>query len=74
MKQKTDAMTYEEKEKRLDAILEKLDNSEIPFDKLAEEATEAAKLIKSMHDILHKAKQELTTVFEELEKTREGDS
>jgi exodeoxyribonuclease VII small subunit len=72
MKPKIEAMTYEDREKRLDAILEKLDSSEIPVDQLAEEAKEAASLIKLMHDTLHKAKQELTTVFDELEKIKEG--
>ena len=42
MDEKTDKMTYEEKEKRLDEILKRLDNSETPVDQLASEAKEAA--------------------------------
>lgn len=65
-------MTYEEKEARLDEILTKLDKSETPVDQLASEAKEAAALIMSMNATLKNAKQELTTVFEELEKQKEG--
>lgn len=64
-------MTYEEKEARLDEILTKLDNSQTPVDQLANEAKEAAALIMSMNETLKHAKQELTTVFEELEKQKE---
>ena len=65
-------MTYEEKERRLEAILSRLDNAETPVDQLASEAKEAAALITSMNGILKAAKQELTTVFEELEKQKEN--
>lgn len=70
MKRKIENMTYEEKEERLDEILQRLDRSETPVDKLSEDAREAASLIKSMEDTLRKARQELTTVFEELEKLK----
>jgi len=63
-------MTYELKEKRLDEILRKLDNSETPIDQLANEAKEAAALIAAMYATIRGAKQELATVFEELEKYR----
>ena len=43
-----DKMTYEEKEKRLEEILERLDRSETPMDELASDAREASQLIKSM--------------------------
>ena len=65
-------MTYEEKERRLEEILSRLDNAETPVDQLASEAKEAAALITSMNGILKAAKQELTTVFEELEKQKEN--
>lgn len=65
-------MTYEQKEARLDEILAKLDRSETPVDQLANEAKEAAALIMSMNATLKNAKLELTTVFEELEKQKEG--
>ena len=65
-------MTYEEKEARLEEILQRLDNSETPVDQLASEAKEAANLIMSMNSTLKAAKQELTTVFEELDKQKES--
>ncbi len=70
MKRKIENMTFEEKEERLDEILQRLDRSETPVDKLSEDAREAASLIKSMEDTLRKARQELTSVFEELEKLK----
>jgi exodeoxyribonuclease VII small subunit len=65
-------MTYEQKETRLDEILNRLDNSETPMDELASEAKEAAQLITSMHGTLRSARQEITTVFEEMEKQKEA--
>ena len=70
MKRKIENMTYEEKEERLDEILQKLDRSETPVDKLSGDAREAASLIKSMEDTLRKARQELSSVFEELKKLK----
>jgi exodeoxyribonuclease VII small subunit len=70
MEREVQKMTYEEKEKRLDEILQRLDRSETPVSELAIDAKEAASLIKSMNDTLRKAKQELTSVFEELEKMK----
>jgi exodeoxyribonuclease VII small subunit len=63
-------MSYEEKEQRLDEILQRLDRSETPVDRLSEDAREAAQLIKSMDQTLRRAKQELTGVFEELDKLK----
>ncbi len=65
-------MTYEQKEKRLDEILGRLDKSETPMDKLAAEAKEAAQLIMSMQATLRAAKQEVTGVFSEMEKQNEA--
>lgn len=65
-------LTYEDKEKRLDEILIRLDNSETPMDELASEAREAAALIMSMHATLKATRQEITTVFEELERHKES--
>ncbi|MEA3253668.1 MAG: exodeoxyribonuclease VII small subunit [Chloroflexota bacterium] len=70
MKRKIENMTYEEKEERLDEILQRLDRSEIPVDKLSDDAKGAASLIKSMDDTIRKARQELTGVFEELDKMK----
>lgn len=61
-------ITYEEKDKRLHEILQQLDRSETPIDKIADDAREAAALIKSMNETLVKARKELTDVFVELEK------
>jgi exodeoxyribonuclease VII small subunit len=65
-------LTYEQKEARLDEILERLDNSETPMDELAKEAKEASMLITSMHATLRSARQEITTVFDEMEKQKEA--
>jgi exodeoxyribonuclease VII small subunit len=48
-------MTYEQKEKRLEEILERLDHSETPMDKLASDARKASLLIKSMRATLKSA-------------------
>lgn len=72
MNAEIEKMTYEEKDARLEKILERLDHSETPVDQLASEAKEAAFLITSMNATLKTAKQELTTVFEELEKQKEN--
>ncbi len=63
-------MTYEQKETRLEQILTRLDNSETPMDELAAEAKEAGSLIISMHATLKSARQEITTVFQEMEKQK----
>jgi len=65
-------LSYEEKESRLDEILVRLDNSETPMDELASEAREAASLIMAMHATLKATRQEITTVFEELERHKEA--
>jgi exodeoxyribonuclease VII small subunit len=65
-------MNYEQKEARLDEILTRLDNSETPMDQRASEAKEAAKLIMSMHHTLKSAKQEITQVFEEMERQKQA--
>lgn len=65
-----DKMTYEQKEARLAEILDRLDNSETPMDELAAEAKEAGQLILSMQMTLKAARQEITGVFEEMEKQK----
>ena len=68
-------MTYEQKEKRLEEILERLDRSETPMDELASDAREASQLIKSMRGTLKSAKAEIERVFEDLdEQEGEGES
>jgi len=66
-------MTYEEKDKRLHEILQRLDRSETPIDKIADDAREAAALVKSMNETLVKARKELTDVFSELERMRKDE-
>lgn len=65
-------LSYEAKESRLEEILVRLDNSETPMDELASEAREAAALILSMHETLRATRQEITTVFEELDRRKES--
>ena len=66
-------MTYEEKDKRLHEILQRLDRSETPVGKIADDAREAAALIKLMNETLGKARKELTDVFEELERIQKDE-
>ena len=68
MESDIEKMTYEEKDQRLHEILQRLDRSETPIDKIADDAREAAALIKSMNETLVKARKELSDVFIELEK------
>ena len=64
-------MTYEQKETRLEQILTRLDNYfKTPINTLAREAKEAGSLIISMHATLKSARQEITTVFQEMEKQK----
>ena len=59
------AMMYEQKEARLDAILERLDRSETPMDELASDAKEANHLIQSMRATLNATEAEIKRVFGE---------
>lgn len=65
-----DEMSYEEKEQRLDEILERLDKSETPMDELASEAREAAQLIMSMQATLKSTRDDLTKVFADMDEQR----
>ena len=60
-------MTYEEKSKRLDEILTRLDNSETPIDALASDVKEGVRLIKEMNETLRKVEMEVRDAFKELE-------
>lgn len=57
-------MKYEEKEQMLEKILTDLDKSEIPVDKLVEQAALAKSLIASMKATLTAAGKGLEEVFE----------
>ncbi len=60
-------LTYEEKVKQLDDILKKLDNSETPIDKLAEDVKLGTRLIKELGDKLKTVENEVKDAFKELE-------
>ena len=71
MTPKQKELSYEEKNIRLEEILNRLDNSETPMDQLADEAKEAGQLIISMRKTLTSTKKELEDVFKEIEKQKE---
>ena len=64
-------MSYEEKVRKLDEILTRLDNSETPIDKLSEDVKLGACLIKELSKKLKQVEMEVRDAFKELEK--EGD-
>jgi len=65
------ALTYEEKVEKLDEILARLDNSETPIDKLAEDVKLGAKLIKDLDKKLKQVESEVRDAFKELEEKAE---
>jgi exodeoxyribonuclease VII small subunit len=63
----TNELTYEHKVAKLDEILTRLDNSETPIDKLAEDVKEGARLIKELDKKLKQVETEVLDAFKELE-------
>ena len=63
---KTDDLTYEQKVAKLDEILTRLDNSETPIDKLAEDVKEGTRLIKELDKKLKQVETEVLNAFKEL--------
>ena len=61
------ALSYSEASKRLDAILEDIDQSRIPIDALAEKVLEAATLLKHCKSLLTETEAKVKDVLEELE-------
>jgi exodeoxyribonuclease VII small subunit len=59
-------LTYEQKVEKLDEILTRLDNSETPIDKLAEDVKLGAKLIKDLDRKLKLVETEVRDAFREL--------
>lgn len=59
--------TYEQKVEKLDEILTKLDNSETPIDKLAEDVKEGTRLIRELDKKLKQVESEVLDAFKELE-------
>jgi exodeoxyribonuclease VII small subunit len=64
-------LTYEQKVEKLDEILTRLDNSETPIDKLAEDVKLGAKLIKELNKKLKQVETEVRDAFKELESNSE---
>ncbi len=62
-----ESMTYEQKVARLDEILTRLDNSETPIDRLAEDVKLGARLIKELNAKLKQVETEVRDAFKELE-------
>ncbi len=60
-------LTYEQKVEKLDEILTRLDNSETPIDKLAEDVKLGARLIKELDKKLKQVETEVRDAFKELE-------
>lgn len=63
----TTELTYEQKVEKLDEILTRLDNSETPIDKLAEDVKEGTRLIKELDKKLKQVETEVLDAFKELE-------
>ena len=60
-------LTYEQKVEKLDEILTRLDNSETPIDKLADDVKLGARLIKELDKKLKQVETEVRDAFKELE-------
>ena len=63
---KAEELTYEQKVAKLDEILTRLDNSETPIDKLAEDVKEGTRLIKELDKKLKQVETEVLDAFKEL--------
>ena len=61
-------LSYEQKVEKLDTILSRLDNSETPIDKLAEDVKLGARLIKELDKKLKQVETEVRDAFKELER------
>ena len=60
-------LTYEQKVDKLDEILKRLDDSETPIDKLAEDVKLGASLIKDLDKKLKEVEAEVKDAFKELD-------
>ena len=65
-------LTYEQKVAKLDELLTRLDNSETPIDKLAEDVKLGARLIKELDRKLKQVETEVRDAFKELDEKQEG--
>ncbi len=59
-------LTYEQKVEKLDELLTRLDNSETPIDKLAEDVKLGARLIKDLDKKLKEVETEVRDAFKKL--------
>jgi len=66
-------LSYEQKVEKLDTILSRLDNSETPIDKLAEDVKLGARLIKELDKKLKQVETEVRDAFKELERDDESE-
>ena len=64
-------LTYEQKVEKLDELLTRLDNSETPIDKLAEDVKLGANLIKELGRKLKQVETEVRDAFKELDEKQE---
>ena len=62
-----EGLTYEQKVEKLDELLTRLDNSETPIDKLAEDVKLGARLIKELDQKLKQVETEVRDAFKELD-------
>jgi exodeoxyribonuclease VII small subunit len=60
-------LTYEQKVEKLDELLTRLDNSETPIDKLAEDVKLGARLLKELGQKLKQVETEVRDAFKELD-------
>ena len=66
-------LTYEQKVEKLDELLTRLDNSETPIDKLAEDVKLGARLIKELDRKLKQVETEVRDAFKELDEKQAAD-
>ncbi len=59
--------TYEEKDEKLERILERLDDSRTPIDELAEDVKLGATLLKELDRKLREVETQVVDAFKELE-------
>ena len=67
-------LSYTDAIKRLDAILEDIDQSRIPIDALADRVVEAAALLKRCKGLLTETEAKVRDVLQDLEKDFGGDA
>jgi exodeoxyribonuclease VII small subunit len=64
-------LTYEQKVGKLDELLTRLDNSETPIDKMAEDVKLGARLLRELGQKLKQVETEVRDAFKELDEKQE---